>query len=474
MSVEAWNPTPEYTISGTGPYAITHPYAEGAIRAAIRLDTGLLVLNTGYSVSPLSSDIQGNLTLSPTVATEHAGRKLIIDRVTPDEQGWLAVLGEREAGLAAQLDRMVQATQETRAGLAGALKIRGVLDAFDWPDGTVPLRDGSRVIGGPTAAQIAAAQDRATEAAASAAAAAASAAEALARELSMFRDRGVWANGVFYSPSDHYDYDGEWYIVQTPHFATTVNDDVTAGRVRKIVRRGAPGAGTGDVLVANAGSEYSAVQATFRANIGLGALAIKSLAAFADLDPAAIITAVETLAANKTVENALPTAKAVADYVDALLQSDDSGALATTSGTTSDYNLIPAGVKRVKTHFNGVSQSGTNQMLLRIGPSGGVETAGYIGAGELSGGESGNATGFLIRMDANARKLYGTGTLARIPGTNSWTWSFTGATETGGIMSSAKSGGFKTITGDLARIQLRPDGGNAFDAGSVVHEWFYY
>ena len=53
MTVEAWTRTPEYTISGTGPYAITHPYSEGAIRAQVRLDTGLLTLNSSqFSVTP--------------------------------------------------------------------------------------------------------------------------------------------------------------------------------------------------------------------------------------------------------------------------------------------------------------------------------------------------------------------------------------------------------------------------------------
>lgn len=180
MTVEAWTQTPEYTIAGIGPYAITHPYVAGAIRARVRLETGLLqdLISTEYSVTPEASAIEGDLFLSPSAATTHAGRQLIIDRVTPDEQGFLAVLGEREAGLAAQLDRMVQANQEIRAQVGGALRIRGTLDAFELDDGTVPIRDGDRIRSGPTAAQIAAAQSNAVDAEASRDAAASSAAQA--------------------------------------------------------------------------------------------------------------------------------------------------------------------------------------------------------------------------------------------------------------------------------------------------------
>ena len=315
MSVEAWTITPEYTISGTGPYSITHPYAVGAIRAYVQLSTGRLQLNgTEFSVSPEASDVAGNVTLSPTVAATYAGLPLIIDRMTPDEQGWLAVLGEREAGLAAQLDRMVQATQELRARGAGALRVRGELEPFDWAEGTVPIIESGKPKSGPTATAIAAAQTRATEAAASAAAAAASAAEALAKENSMLRDRGAWATLTLYSPSDIFTSNGTSYITQTAHIASSIAADQAAGRIRVFAAKGDAGPGSGDMLKTENLSGLTNVPQA-RTNLGLQALAIKAQAAFADIDPAAVITDVETLAANK-VSNAFPVAKAVTDYVD--------------------------------------------------------------------------------------------------------------------------------------------------------------
>jgi hypothetical protein len=315
MTVEAWSVTPEYTVAGIGPYAITHPYAQDAIRAFVVISgvrTALTVAD--FTVTPLESATTGNLFLTATAAATHAGRKLIIDRITPDEQGWLGVQGEREAGLEVQLDRIVQAVQELRAGAAGALRIRGLLAPMEWADGTVPVRDGARVVSGPTVTEIASAQARATEAAASALAAAASAAAALAKENSMLRDRGAWAGGIFYSPSDIFTFGGAAYITQTGHFATTVAADLAANRIRIFADRGAAGSGSGDMLKSENLSGLTNVPLA-RTNLALGALATKALAAFADLDPAAIITDVETLATNK-VANAVPVAKAVTDYVD--------------------------------------------------------------------------------------------------------------------------------------------------------------
>jgi hypothetical protein len=315
MSVEAWTITPPYTISGTGPYEISHPYVSGAIRAYVQLDAGRLELNgTEFAVSPTVSDTTGNVTLSPTVATTYAGRTLIIDRITPDEQGWLAVQGEREAGLAAQLDRMVQSDQELRARGAGALRIRGNLEPFDWAEGTVPIIEGGLVKSGPTATAIAEAQTRAIEAANAAAAAADSAAEALAKENSMLRDRGAWATLTLYSPSDIFTSAGTSYITQIAHIASNIAADQAAGRIRVFAAKGDAGPGTGDMLkTENLAGLTNVPQA--RTNLGLQALAIKSQAAFADIDPAAVITDVETLAANK-VNNAFATAKAVTDYID--------------------------------------------------------------------------------------------------------------------------------------------------------------
>lgn len=249
MTTEAWIVTPQYTVAGIGPYAITHPFAQDAIRVFVVVSGEWVQLTLAdYSLTPIESATTGNLFLTPAAATTHAGRALIIDRQTPDEQGWLGVQGEREAGLEMQLDQIVQAQQELRAAVAGAARIRGILAPFDWTEGTVPVRQGDSVVSGPTTAEITAAAAAAASALASAAAAAASAAEALAKENSMLRDRGNWATAILYAPSDIVTINGSAYICTVSHIAGVFATDLAFPRWRLFAAKGDAGSGSGDML----------------------------------------------------------------------------------------------------------------------------------------------------------------------------------------------------------------------------------
>jgi len=55
-----------------------------------------------------------------------------------------------------------------------------------------------------------------------------------------------------------------------------------------------------------------------------------------------------------------------------------SGTAATVSGTSVDFTGIPSWVKRITVMFIGVSTSGTSNILVQLGDSGGVETTGYV------------------------------------------------------------------------------------------------
>ncbi len=63
MTTEIKNPNEEYTVAGTGPYAITWPYGSGAVVATAVVKDGVrYVLPTGdYSVSPAEGTTTGNL-----------------------------------------------------------------------------------------------------------------------------------------------------------------------------------------------------------------------------------------------------------------------------------------------------------------------------------------------------------------------------------------------------------------------------
>lgn len=308
MTIDPWTQAPEYTISGIGPYAIPHPYRQGAIVAAVRTDAGLVALSgTEFTVTPLATDTDGDLYLSPTAAATHAGRKLVIDRATPDEQGWIAVLGEREAGLAIQLDYIVQAVQEVRAMAAGAIRIRGLLSSFDWPDGTVPMRDGDQVVPGPTVAQILEAADFAATAAAAALAAAASAAAALAKENSMLRARGTWAGpGTDYTPSDIARNGTIQYRCLVPHTSSAAfATDFGLGRWEIWLQDGAPGVGSGNMLGENNLSELTDKPLAW-ATLGGGAVGKVNKLTFALIDTPAVRIAAGGFDALSDIQLATP------------------------------------------------------------------------------------------------------------------------------------------------------------------------
>lgn len=376
MTVEAWSLTPEYTIAGTGPYTITHPYATDAIRAQVMTDAGLVTLGgSEFSVSPTAADIEGDLTLSITAATAYAGLPLIIDRVTPDEQGWLAVQGDRESGMEAQLDRIVQAIQELRLGGNGAVRIRGVLDAFDWQDGTVPLLDGNRVISGPTAAEIAAAQAHAETASAGAEEAAASAAAALAKQNSMLLWRGTWAVSVAYTPSNIVFSSGSAYICVVAHTSGVFATDLGAGKWALFAQQGSAGAGTGNMLNSENLSGLTDKPLAWT-TLGGGAIGKLASIAFSNLAAAAVRTGVETIAANKTADNELATVKAVADYADAAADAGaawlEIGASPYTLTGASPFNITGIGSPRDLMIVGlQVAASASGNRQVRVGTSGG-------------------------------------------------------------------------------------------------------
>lgn len=170
MTIEADTPHEIYTVSGTGPYAIPWPYQAGTIRAAVAVNGVYTELaSTAFTVSP-ASGASGNVTLKGGQASTHAGRPLLIRRLTLAEQGWEAQIGAREAGLEAQLDQTVMKLQEIEKDLLGTLRVAtNAQPIISMPVGRVPIWDGTKFVPGPSATDIANAADYAAQAAAAAA-----------------------------------------------------------------------------------------------------------------------------------------------------------------------------------------------------------------------------------------------------------------------------------------------------------------
>lgn len=140
----------------------------------------------------------------------------------------------------------------------------------------------------------------------------------------------------------------------------------------------------------------------------------------------------------------------------------------TTSGTTATFSNIPAWVKRITVIFDSVSTNGSNDLLVRLGTSGGILSTGYTSTGGVA--VSGNNTllgsdssGFLILLGDSGRDFSGTMTICLISGTK-FVSSHSGKSGTGRVNS---GGGSVNLSGVLTQVQVALTGGNTFDAGSV-------
>jgi hypothetical protein len=144
---------------------------------------------------------------------------------------------------------------------------------------------------------------------------------------------------------------------------------------------------------------------------------------------------------------------------------------ATTSGTQIDFTSIPAGVRRVSFLLNAVSAAGAAKSLrLRIGPSGGVETSGY-----LSGARDSSAVTDSFQLnqgsdwaDSGTGSASGIVTLERDTGSG---WFLMSSLYNPNIPRVHDAAGRKVITGDLSRARFYWADNTAFDGGAITPTW---
>jgi hypothetical protein len=166
----------------------------------------------------------------------------------------------------------------------------------------------------------------------------------------------------------------------------------------------------------------------------------------------------------------LPSGNGTADQA---LVTDGSGTLSfadrsrmvletaqnSTSGTSINFPDIPSWVKRVTVMFNQVSLSGSSQVLIQLGDSGGIETTSYVG-GTANVAES---TGFQIFLNVNTRAASGLFVLTNLSG-NIWV----GGGTTWNTSETNTSAGVKQLSATLDRVRITTvNGTDTFDAGSI-------
>jgi hypothetical protein len=141
---------------------------------------------------------------------------------------------------------------------------------------------------------------------------------------------------------------------------------------------------------------------------------------------------------------------------------------ASTSGTSIDYTSIPSWVKRITVMFNAVSTSGTSDLTVQLGTSGGVTTTGYRGAAQRGTGAIADTNGFNITSTiASSTIINGSITVTLLDSANN-IWAQSGVVGHSDGAAVAQSGGSVTLASALTRVRLTTvNGTDTFDAGSI-------
>jgi hypothetical protein len=193
-------------------------------------------------------------------------------------------------------------------------------------------------------------------------------------------------------------------------------------------------------------------------------------------NPAAVATGTAAQVLTSNGAGAAPTFQALATGTAGVTLDTEQ---ATTSGTSKTFTA-PAGksIYKFEVYFDDVSTSGTtDEIMLQIGPSGGVETSGYDSVSGFPGVDASEflTTAFQLSNDqAAAEGMIGRVSCELMDGSS--TWILTGILWPGGAVNSRNIDvGVKTITGNLNKVLVGLTGTptDAFDAGSVNVRWYW-
>lgn len=148
----------------------------------------------------------------------------------------------------------------------------------------------------------------------------------------------------------------------------------------------------------------------------------------------------------------------------------NGGTAVTASGTSISFTGIPSWVKRITVMYSSLLKAtGTSALAVRIGPSGGVVSSGYLGASMYSNGggaASTQTTAFCINNgNSSGDVLHGITVIANLTG-NTWVCSSMLAQSNTAYF--LFGGGSVTLSGALTQLQLTNlTGTDTFSSGTV-------
>lgn len=166
-----------------------------------------------------------------------------------------------------------------------------------------------------------------------------------------------------------------------------------------------------------------------------------------------------------TISGSTPTFNVATGYAGGTITQGT--AVATTSGTTVIVNTsIPSWAKRITVMISGLSTTGSSQIMVQLGTSGGYTTSGYQGSSNDGGTPSSYTNGFSFSPGV-AGTLTWAGNMIICNATgNTWTESHMIAGANNNYI--GYGGGQIALSGVCTSIRLATlNGTDTFDAGSV-------
>jgi len=145
---------------------------------------------------------------------------------------------------------------------------------------------------------------------------------------------------------------------------------------------------------------------------------------------------------------------------------------ASTSGTSVTFSSIPSGVRRVTIMVSGMSTSGTSNVMVQIGDSGGVEATGYLGAATtIAGATPATAnftTGFGVQATTAAATISHGSIVLELMDAATFTWAARSIVGHSNATNISIGAGVKSLSAELDRVVITTVGGaDTFDAGSI-------
>ena len=136
-----------------------------------------------------------------------------------------------------------------------------------------------------------------------------------------------------------------------------------------------------------------------------------------------------------------------------------------TSGTSIDFTGIPSWAKKISVMFSGVSTSGTSQVQVQLGDSGGIKNTGYVSTSSTAGGTALSSTSALLVGGALSSEVRNGQLHISHMGGNTFVSSSIVSVSTGQLY---HAGGSVPLAGTLDRVRITTvNGTDTFDAGQI-------